>query len=359
MFPYPKYTTKTGFVKMTVLLVAGARPNFMKIAPLYRACPASIDLKIVHTGQHYDDNMSGVFFLDLGIPAPDYNLDCGSGSHAEQTAKIMVEFEKVCLIEKPDLVMVVGDVNSTVACSLVAKKLFIKVAHVEAGLRSWDMTMPEEINRIVTDSISDYFFVTERDGVKNLMQEGHPTQDIHLVGDVMVDNLLYQNALLGENKTSEYIFVTLHRPSNVDNPETFQEIIFAINDLADEIRVFFPMHPRTKKMSEKYGVIFNGNITVSSPLGYKESLYLWRDAKCVLTDSGGLQVETSALGTPCVTIRDTTERPETISLGTNVLAGTTREGILKAYDIALMKSGQTLPLADGKTAERIWRILVK
>jgi len=344
---------------MTVLLIAGARPNFMKIAPLYRACPSSVDLKIIHTGQHYDDNMSGVFFLDLGIPAPNYNLECGSGSHAEQTAKIMVEFEKVCLIEKPDIVMVVGDVNSTVACSLVAKKLFIRVAHVEAGLRSWDTTMPEEINRIVTDSISDYFFVTERDGVKNLMMEGHPTQDIHLVGDVMVDNLLYQNALLGDNRTGEYIFVTLHRPSNVDEPEVFKEIISAINDLADEIKVFFPMHPRTKKMAERFDIIFNRNIAVSSPLGYKESLYLWRDAKCVLTDSGGLQIETSALGVPCVTIRENTERPDTVSLGTNILAGTTREGILKAYDIALMKSGQTLPLADGKTAERIWRILVK
>lgn len=340
---------------MKVLLVAGARPNFMKIAPLYRACP--FKCKIVHTGQHYDDNMSGVFFLDLGIPVPDYSLDVGSGSRAEQTAKIMVEFEKVCLIENPDLVMVVGDVNSTLACAIVAKKLHIRVAHVEAGLRSFDMTMPEEINRIVTDSISDYFFVTERDGVKNLMSEGHPTEDIHLVGDVMVDNLLHQNSLLNGDKGFDGVFVTLHRPSNVDEPETFKGIVEAINDIAEDERVFFPVHPRTKKMADKFDIQFSKNIALSSPLGYRQSLSMWRDSKCVMTDSGGLQIETSVLGVPCVTIRDNTERPMTIEKGTNVLAGTTREGILKAYNVAIQKKGQIPEVYDGRASERIWKII--
>jgi UDP-N-acetylglucosamine 2-epimerase (non-hydrolysing) len=342
---------------MKLLLIAGARPNFMKIAPLFRACPSSVQCKIIHTGQHYDENMSGVFFADLNIPLPDYHLETGSGSHAEQTAKIMVEFERVCLIERPDIVMVVGDVNSTLACAITAKKLHIKVAHVEAGLRSGDMDMPEEINRIVTDSISDYLFVTELSGVQNLRKEGKVGK---LVGDVMVDNLFFQNAQLNGDKPRveyPYIFATLHRPSNVDNPQAFKGIVEAMNEIAEDTRILFPMHPRTRDRANKFRIDFSDRITLFPPLGYKESLYLWRSSKAVLTDSGGMQIETTALGVPCVTIRDSTERPMTIELGTNVLAGTKKDGIMRAYEVALQKRGQIPDIFDGKASERIWRIL--
>jgi len=343
---------------MTVLLIAGARPNFMKIAPLYRACPANITCKIVHTGQHYDTNMSQVFFDELGIPEPQYNLGVGSGTHAEQTAKIMTAFERVCDNELPDLVIVVGDVNSTLSCAIVAKKNGIKLAHVEAGLRSFDMSMPEEINRQVTDCLSDYFFVTERAGVYNLMKEGKPTDHIFLVGDVMVDNLLYQNAKLNGNKVCDkpYGFLTLHRQGNVDNRENLVSIISAMNTIAEDMPIYFPVHPRTAKMIKEYGVELSDRIFNLPPLGYMDSLIFWRDARCVFTDSGGLQIETSVMGIPCVTLRENTERPVTVEQGTNVLAGMTREGVLVAYNIALQKKGQTLPY-DGKTSERIWKIL--
>ena len=342
---------------MTVLLIAGARPNFMKIAPLYRACPANITCKIVHTGQHYDTNMSQVFFDELGIPEPQYNLGVGSGTHAEQTAKIMTAFERVCDNELPDLVIVVGDVNSTLSCAIVAKKNGIKLAHVEAGLRSFDMSMPEEINRMVTDTLSDYFFVTERAGVYNLMKEGKSTDVIHLVGDVMIDNLFYQNAKLNGNRVSDkpYGFLTLHRQGNVDNRETLQSIISGINEISKELPIYFPIHPRTLKMMSEFDIQLSDNVFNLPPLGFMDSLVFWREAKCVFTDSGGLQAETSALGIPCVTIRDNTERPSTIEFGTNVLAGMTGEGIQKAYDVALKKVGQTIPFSDGKTAKRIWR----
>lgn len=359
---------------LKVQLVGGARPNFMKIAPIYRASLAvpGVDCRIIHTGQHYDYEMSQAFFEDLEIPKPQYFLDAGSGSHAVQTAKIMVAFEEVCIKEKPDLVMVVGDVNSTLACSIVAKKLLIKVAHVEAGLRSFDLAMPEEINRMVTDAISDYFFVTEESGSRNLLREGKPADRVHLVGHVMIDNLLHQvNKLKVEDvKTfsvfslkppkNSYAFMTLHRPSNVDDRNTFLGIVEALNEIAEDMAIIFPVHPRTKKMMEQFDVRFSENIKLISPLGFKESLFLWKDAKVILTDSGGLQEETTALGVPCVTIRENTERPITVEIGTNVLAGTSKEGILKAYGKVLEKAKNAAvpPLWDGKASERIWETII-
>ena len=359
---------------MNVLLIAGARPNFMKISPIYRASlnHSSVRCSIVHTGQHYDHEMSRTFFEELDIPEPAYSLNVGSGSHAEQTAKIMVAFEQVCRQETPDLVMVVGDVNSTLACSITAKKCCIPVAHVEAGLRSFDLAMPEEINRMVTDAISDYFFVTEESGVRNLLREGKPRKSIHYVGHVMVDNLLYQVAQLSQldltalptfplKQASEpYLFLTLHRPSNVDSPDNFRSIAAAINELSARRTVVFPVHPRTRKMMESFGISLSDRVKLLPPLGYRDALYLWKDAEVVLTDSGGLQEETTALGVPCVTIRDNTERPITVQLGTNVLAGTSTEAILAAYPESLAKRGraQVPPLWDGKASERIWQVLV-
>ncbi|MBN1663798.1 MAG: UDP-N-acetylglucosamine 2-epimerase (non-hydrolyzing) [Deltaproteobacteria bacterium] len=373
---------------MKVFLVAGARPNFMKIAPIYRASlkHPEVSCQIVHTGQHYDHEMSQAFFDDLEIPTPQYYLEAGSGTHAVQTAKIMVAFEKICESGKPDLVMVVGDVNSTLACSIVAKKLLIKVAHVEAGLRSFDLAMPEEINRMVTDAISDYFFVTEESGVTNLLREGKAQSSIHYVGHVMIDNLLHQiekmkaegsgswiPAFAGMTKSGagrpegfklekkSYAFMTLHRPSNVDDRNTFMGIAEALNEIAQKMIIIFPVHPRTKKMMEQFQIEFSENIKMMPPLGFKESLFLWKDAAVVLTDSGGLQEETTALGIPCVTIRENTERPITVELGTNVLAGTTKEGILNAYRqcFAKAKSASIPPLWDGRAAERIWAKLTE
>lgn len=360
---------------MKVFLIAGARPNFMKIAPIYREAlkHKNLDCRIVHTGQHYDYEMSQSFFDDLEIPKPAFFLEAGSGSHAVQTARIMVAFEEICIREKPDLVVVVGDVNSTLACSIVAKKLLIKVAHVEAGLRSFDQTMPEEINRMVTDAITDYFFVTEEDGVKNLQAEGKPKEAIHFVGHVMIDNLLYQleklkkmdTGVLSSNSIKPpiengYYFLTLHRPSNVDDQNVFQEIAEALNELAVEYPIIFPVHPRTKKMMAQFRIKLSDNIKMTVPLGFMESLFLWKDARIVLTDSGGLQEETTALGIPCVTIRENTERPITLDLGTNVLAGITRKGILNACDKALkkVKNASVPPLWDGRASERIWNTLL-
>ncbi|EFK09717.1 UDP-N-acetylglucosamine 2-epimerase [delta proteobacterium NaphS2] len=358
---------------LRVLLVAGARPNFMKIAPIYRASLywEKVDCRIVHTGQHYDHEMSQAFFDELEIPAPAYHLEAGSGSHAEQTAKIMVAFEKVCEAERPDLVMVVGDVNSTLACSIVAKKMCIHAAHVEAGLRSFDLSMPEEINRMVTDAISDLFFVTEESGVENLLREGKPRDKIFYVGHVMIDNLLYQKDKLDRDggrafsvyalKQShpEYAFLTLHRPSNVDSRPVFLGIVGALNEIAEKRPIFFPVHPRTKKMIEQMNIGLSEKIFMLPPLSFTESLFLWKDAHVVLTDSGGLQEETTVLKKPCVTIRDNTERPITVQIGTNVLAGTTKEGILRAYEESLEKvAGARVPEKwDGKAAERIWDVV--
>ena len=367
---------------MKALLVAGARPNFMKIAPVYRAAQAyeKLECLIVHTGQHYDYAMSQTFFDDLELPEPDHYLEAGSGSHAEQTAKVMVAFEKVCLEEKPDLVIVVGDVNSTLACSIVAKKLLIKVAHIEAGLRSFDLTMPEEINRMVTDSISDYFFVTESSGMDNLLREGKSEDAVFMVGHVMIDNLLHQVEKLKECDTSafgvselksehpQYFFMTMHRPANVDDADTLQGIVDCLNKIAEDYPIFFPVHPRTAKMLEQFEIELSDNIHCLGPLGFRESLYLWQDAIAVLTDSGGLQEETTALGIPCLTLRENTERPITIELGTNILAGNQPEGIMKAFkqlsesfvvgESAARRRECKVPKWDGRAAERIWEILL-
>ncbi len=359
---------------MKTLLVAGARPNFMKIAPVYHEAAnyPEIECKLVHTGQHYDYEMSQSFFEDLEIPEPHFFLDAGSGSHAVQTAKIMVAFEQVCKEERPNLVMVVGDVNSTLACSIVAKKMQIEVAHIEAGLRSFDLSMPEEINRMVTDSIADLFFVTEQSGVKNLLRDGKPMERIHFVGNVMVDNLFRQVRKLDNGggvslsiqsikpKEGDYIFLTLHRPSNVDEREKLSEIAGVLNEIAIEKPIFFPVHPRTKKMLEVHGISLSDRITILPPLGFKESLCLWKDAALVITDSGGLQEETTALGVPCLTLRENTERPVTIEMGTNILAGTNRDSIIKAYyqsRLGRTAAARVPPKWDGHASERIWEIL--
>ncbi|UFS69598.1 UDP-N-acetylglucosamine 2-epimerase (non-hydrolyzing) [Geomonas sp. RF6] len=360
---------------MKVFLVAGARPNFMKIAPIYRASlrHPQVTCKIVHTGQHYDHSMSQAFFDDLEIPAPSYSLEVGSGSHATQTAKIMIAFEEVCSADSPDLVLVVGDVNSTLACSIVAKKGGIAVAHVEAGLRSFDMEMPEEINRIVVDSITDHFFVTEESGVENLLREGKSPQRIHSVGHVMIDNLLRQLERLAQLDVTRlpvyplkmeggpYLFLTLHRPSNVDSRESFAPIAKAVNELAEQRTIFFPVHPRTRQAIDSFGIAFSPRVKLLSPLGYSESLFLWKDAEAVLTDSGGLQEETTALRVPCVTIRENTERPITVEIGSNVLAGCSTEGIISGYRESLEKKkrAQLPPLWDGKASERIWQRLLE
>jgi UDP-N-acetylglucosamine 2-epimerase (non-hydrolysing) len=358
---------------MKVLTVAGAPPNFMKIAPVYREAleHSAIECKLVHTGQHYDYDMSQAFFEDLEIPRPDFFLDVGSNSHAVQTAKIMVAFEQVCELERPDLVMVVGDVNSTLACSLVAKKMQIKVAHVEAGLRSFDLSMPEEINRMVTDTITDFYFVTEESGVNNLLLEGKPQDRIHFVGNVMIDNLHHQLNLLENGFNSQfsslkkerggYIFVTLHRPSNVDLKERFQEIADALNHIAEKTPILFPVHPRTRNMLEKHQVQLGPGISLLPPLNFKDSLFLWKDAAVVMTDSGGLQEETTALGVPCITMRENTERPITIEMGSNILGGTSKVSILQAYDRILGDKNRVRrvpPRWDGRAAERIWKVLV-
>jgi UDP-N-acetylglucosamine 2-epimerase (non-hydrolysing) len=369
---------------MLIYLVAGARPNFMKIAPIVRALQAQpqsaemLSFKIIHTGQHYDREMNDVFFEELGIPQPDVFMAAGGGSHAQQTAKIMVGFEELCMNERPAAVLVVGDVNSTLACSIVAKKLNIPVAHVEAGLRSGDMAMPEEINRLVTDSISDWFFVTEPAALEHLRREGKPDSAVHYVGHVMVDNVLYQADKLARADTSafetsgfkaarkeageRYGVVTLHRPSNVDDAGTFSRIAGALREIASELPLIFPVHPRTRANIEKFGIDLGPNITLAGPQAYMAFLNLWKDAAVVLTDSGGLQEETTALGVPCVTIRENTERPVTVDEGSNVLAGTDPAAIMLEARKILRgegKQGRRPHLWDGKAAERIVEILNK
>ena len=363
---------------MKILLVAGARPNFVKIAPIIRQLRAkgnesntgNLSWKLIHTGQHYDYEMSKVFFEDFSIPEPDYFLNVGSWSHAQQTARIMVAFEKVCLEEKPDIVMVVGDVNSTLSSSITSKKLNIKVAHVEAGLRSGDMTMPEEINRIVTDSISDFLFVTEESGIENLIGEGKKKEQIFFVGNTMIDTLFYSLEKLKRLKLSEinntkYAIVTLHRPSNVDSKEKLRGILMALMEISRDMDVYFPIHPRTEKNINNYGLtnlIKDSNIKTMPPKSYLKFLSLWKDASLVLTDSGGLQEETTALGIPCFTIRDNTERPVTIKEGTNKLVGAKREKIMDAYSTfknSVSKKRRIPAFWDGKAAERIVDVLYK
>ncbi len=369
---------------MKVINVAGARPNFMKIAPLmdeYKNHP-DIQALLIHTGQHYDEKMSKLFFDDLGIPKPDINLEVGSSSHAQQTAEIMNRFEPVLLKEKPDLVVVVGDVNSTIACALTAVKLGIKVAHVEAGLRSFDRTMPEEINRILTDSISDFLFATEPDAKENLLREGVAEDKIHFVGNVMIDTLLghKQQAVSSrilENlgiKPKEYAVLTLHRPSNVDNPEVLKGIMEAIEEISKQIKVIFPIHPRTRKALARVtghtsqvtreranrSTGKRANLHIIDPLGYLDFLRLMSEARLVLTDSGGMQEETTVLGVPCLTLRENTERPITVDAGTNVIVGCDRTKIVseakKIIDNPPLNLS-SISLWDGKAAQRIVEIL--
>lgn len=364
----------------TLFLVAGARPNFMKIAPIVRALQAhgGLAFKIIHTGQHYDREMNDVFFEELGIPQPDVFMAAGGGSHAQQTGKIMVGFEELCMADRPDAVLVVGDVNSTLACSIVAKKLNIPVAHVEAGLRSGDMGMPEEINRLVTDSISDWFFVTEPSGVTHLQREGKPDSAIHYVGHVMVDNVLFQADKLTQADTSgfetsafkaahsgagrRYGVITLHRPSNVDSADMMTRLGGALKDIAAELPLIFPVHPRTRNNLEKFGIDLGPNITLVGPQAYMAFLNLWKDAAVVLTDSGGLQEETTAMGVPCITLRENTERPVTVDEGSNVLAGTDPQRIVEEARKVLRgegKQGRRPQFWDGQAAQRIVAVLAR
>ncbi len=357
-----------------IISVVGARPNFMKIAPIHRAFQKyknSVQHLICHTGQHYDEKMSKVFFDDLELPKPDFYLGVGSGSHAEQTAKVMMEFEKVLLEEKPDMILVVGDVNSTIACSLTAAKLHIKVVHVEAGLRSFDRKMPEEVNRVLTDAISDYLFVTEKSGLENLKNEGVDDSKVFFVGNVMIDSLVYY---LGKTngrtvlsdfglEPQNYLLVTLHRPSNVDSKEQLTKLIGMLERLSGERKVIFPIHPRTRKNLNDYNLLNedNKNLILTDPIGYIDFLTLTKNAELILTDSGGIQEESTYLGVQCITLRTSTERPITVEVGTNQLLG---NDLNKAEQTALevlngkKKEGKIPELWDGKAAERIASILV-
>jgi UDP-N-acetylglucosamine 2-epimerase (non-hydrolysing) len=387
-----------------LLSVVGARPNFMKIAPILdelkkaklkkdglkkdegkkdelKKSPA-IEHCLVHSGQHYDELLSGNFFTDLGLPRPDVNLEAGSGSHAVQTAEIMKRLELVLLDYKPQMVLVVGDVNSTIAAALTAVKLGIGVAHIEAGLRSFDMTMPEEINRKLTDAISSLLFVTEQSGIENLRREAVATEKIFLVGNVMIDSLLRHREMAAKSPILDrlgmrqdgagcraYGVLTLHRPSNVDDAETLQGILSAVSALAAELPVFFPMHPRTRKNIENFGLLRylanstgrnNAGIVPLDPLGYIDFLSINDGARIVLTDSGGVQEETTVLGVPCLTLRENTERPATVEHGSNQVVGVNPERILAAARSILQEPAcqfERPPLWDGKAAGRIVAIL--
>ena len=346
---------------MHILHVVGARPNFMKAAPVIRALKnwPEAQQTLVHTGQHYDKNLSDVFFSQLNMPEPDVNLEVGSGSHAWQTAEVMTRFEPVVLERKPDVVLVYGDVNSTVAAALVCSKLLIRVAHVEAGLRSFDHSMPEEINRIVTDRLADMLFTPSEDGDINLAREGVPPDKIYRVGNVMIDTLVQllpvamkcpKNGL-----PDRYALVTLHRPSNVDDSESLQEILQALLEVNQQLEVIFPVHPRTRQRIEQFGINIE-KLHLLEPLPYIEFLALQRRAAVVITDSGGIQEETTYLGVPCLTLRSNTERPVTVSLGTNVLIGDDLGRL--SFELAKIlegkgKKGALPPLWDGHAAERI------
>ena len=354
----------------TIVHVIGARPNYMKIAPLMEALRAGSPFRqvLVNTGQHYDDLMARAFVRDLALPTPDHDLGVGSASHAVQTAKVMIEFEKVCEAERPDLVVVVGDVNSTLAASLVAAKLLIPVAHVEAGLRSRDRSMPEEINRIVTDRLSDLLLTPSRDGSDNLRAEGVPEEKIHLVGNIMIDSLMRHLPLAKLDRVRDrmsidegrYAVLTLHRPSNVDNLDAFRRILTAIQTIAESVPVIFPVHPRTRQRMGDFGLDGAlGNVTLTDPLGYIDFLSLTSHARLILTDSGGLQEESTALGIPCLTLRENTERPITVTHGTNQIVGTDTSAILAGFRRAMTPAGPVPrpDLWDGHTAERITRVL--
>jgi UDP-N-acetylglucosamine 2-epimerase (non-hydrolysing) len=368
---------------MKILSVVGARPNFMKIAPLIREMRKhpEIDPVLVHTGQHYDIQMAGRFFQDLGIPDPDVCLEVGSGSHAYQTAEVMKRLEPVVERERPDLVVVVGDVNSTMAAALTSAKLLIPVAHIEAGLRSFDRTMPEEINRVVTDAVADLLFVTEESGVRNLLAEGVDENKIFLVGNVMIDSLEASRRLWSRSDirarlgltARDYGVVTLHRPSNVDHPDTLRRILDALKKIGQSLPIMFPIHPRTRKMLEQSVDLGTGlhlgaspvtgnGVYGLDPLGYLDFMALVAGSRLVLTDSGGIQEETTALGIPCLTIRENTERPVTVTHGTNRLVGASPDKIVYEAERVLASphpKPSPPPLWDGHASERIVSILLR
>jgi UDP-N-acetylglucosamine 2-epimerase (non-hydrolysing) len=361
---------------LKIINIVGARPNLPKIAPLMREMQRhpEIDPVLVHTGQHYDPALSDIFFRQMGIPTPHVNLEVGSGSHAAQTAEVLKRIEPVLLEHQPDLVLVVGDVNSTIAVSLAAVKLGISVAHVEAGLRSFDRSMPEEINRILTDALADYLFVTEEDAIQHLLKEGRPRECIYFVGNVMIDSLRHflpvaQNSTIGDDLAlkngagwNRFAVLTLHRPSNVDSTEKLAELLSAVDSIAAQVPVVFPVHPRTQQRLAQAGIKTHPQLKLIPPVGYLDFLCLLSKATLVLTDSGGIQEETTALGVPCLTLRENTERPITITEGTNILIGTDPAKILPAAQNVLAgkgKPGRIPPLWDGHAAERIVEVLLK
>ena len=357
----------------SVLCVVGTRPNLIKAGPLMRELrrhPEAFRTRLVHTGQHYDRNLSQLLFEDLGMPEPDLNLGVGSGTHAEQTAKVMIALESTFQSERPDLVVVFGDVNSTMAGAIVAAKLCVKVAHVESGLRSFDRTMPEEINRIVTDHLSDYLFVSERSGLENLSREGIPDAKVFFTGNIMIDSLLATLDVVKQSDVIErlhlsprqYAVMTLHRPSNVDDRETLAGILQTMRAVAARTPIVFPCHPRTRHNIERFGL--GGNLSASliltEPLGYTDFCRLTYESAFVLTDSGGIQEETTFLKVPCITMRDNTERPVTVTIGSNVMTGNDSARIIAAVDAILggrAKAASIPELWDGHTAERIVEIL--
>ena len=358
-----------------ITLIAGARPNFMKIAPLIHAIQKAqqqdkdIQYRLVHTGQHYDRQMSETFFEELNIPQPDVNLGCGGGTQAEQTAAIMVAFEKDLMAHPTDLVLVVGDVTSTMACSIVAKKQCTKVAHVEAGIRSWDLTMPEEINRMVTDCLADYFFTTSEVANTNLRNAGVPEEKIHFVGNVMIDTLMVNRSRFVKPavydelglQPQQFLTLTMHRPANVDEAEKLKRLMHEIVTNVQGLPIVFPIHPRTAKIFNELGIVAD-NLHIVEPLGYLEFNYLVERSKAVVTDSGGITEETTVMGVPCITLRDNTERPETCTIGTNELIGTNPDNIKTALDklfAGQWKKGGIPPLWDGHAAERIIGVLEK
>jgi UDP-N-acetylglucosamine 2-epimerase (non-hydrolysing) len=350
---------------MQILHVIGARPNFMKVAPVRAALAERSGIRqiLIHTGQHYDAFMSDIFFQQLEIPEPDYNLEVGSGSHAQQTAEIMMRLEPIVLKTRPDMVLVYGDVNSTVAAALVCSKLLIPIGHVEAGLRSFDRTMPEEVNRVLTDRVADLLLTPSIDGNENLIREGVSSEKIHLVGNVMIDTLirLLPNTSSDVASKNPYALVTLHRPSNVDDPAELKKILNALNEIAAGIEIIFPVHPRTRQMlqvtiKEKSAP----NLRMVDPVGYLEFLGLQRKAEFVITDSGGIQEETTYLGVPCLTVRENTERPVTVSIGSNILVGRDMERLKQESSKILSgkaKKGSIPPLWDGKAGQRIADVL--
>lgn len=361
----------------TVISVVGARPNFMKVAPIARAFEKysdKVNHLIVHTGQHYDAAMSDAFFADLDMPSPAYFLGVGSGSHAEQTAKIIVGFEKVLIEAQPDMVLVAGDVNSTVACALTSVKLGIKTAHIESGLRSGDRAMPEEINRIATDAICDYCFVTEQSGYDHLKASGFPEENIFFVGNTMIDSQHYASGKADSARTyerlglrpKEYALMTIHRPSNADEPDRLEMLLNVFEKASHRRKLVFPVHPRTRKNIEKFGLKERADsiegLLLCEPLGYVDFLSLMKNADFVMTDSGGIQEETTALGIPCLTIRTTTERPSTVDIGTNVLVVPEEKEIIEAVDDLFEKPRKTgsLPFGwDGQAAERVAEAVVR